>query len=105
MLNIVVLVSGGGTNLQAIMDKIADGTVRLIDDIVNNLTNVGECTITGGDHKNLKIKNVGATAALALKDAGVCETKITNGILYNMDMLTIQKMPFRQNYGSVRFYR
>ena len=27
MLNIVVLVSGGGTNLQAIMDKIVDGTV------------------------------------------------------------------------------
>ena len=27
MLNIVVLVSGGGTNLQAIMDKIAEGTV------------------------------------------------------------------------------
>lgn len=27
MLNIVVLVSGGGTNLQAIMDKITDGTV------------------------------------------------------------------------------
>ena len=27
MLNIVILVSGGGTNLQAIMDKIADGTV------------------------------------------------------------------------------
>ena len=27
MLNIGVLVSGGGTNLQAIMDKIADGTV------------------------------------------------------------------------------
>ena len=27
MLSIVVLVSGGGTNLQAIMDKIADGTV------------------------------------------------------------------------------
>ncbi len=27
MLNIVVLVSGGGTNLQAIMDKIADGSV------------------------------------------------------------------------------
>ena len=27
MLNVVVLVSGGGTNLQAIMDKIADGTV------------------------------------------------------------------------------
>ena len=27
MLNIVVLVSGGGPNLQAIMDKIADGTV------------------------------------------------------------------------------
>ncbi len=63
-----------------------DGTTtRIIDDIINNLTNVGECTITGGDYKNLKIKSVGATAALALKDAGVCETKITNGILYNVD--------------------
>ena len=60
-------------------------TTRIIDDIINNLTNVGECTITGGDYVNLKIKNVGATAALNLKDAGVCETKITNGILYNMD--------------------
>ena len=28
MLNIVVLVSGGGTNLQAIMDKIADGNKK-----------------------------------------------------------------------------
>ena len=27
-MNIVVLVSGGGTNLQAIIDRIADGTVR-----------------------------------------------------------------------------
>ncbi len=39
MLNIVVLVSGGGTNLQAIMDKIADGTVtntRIAAVISNN---------------------------------------------------------------------
>ncbi len=28
MLNVVVLVSGGGTNLQAIIDKIADGTIK-----------------------------------------------------------------------------
>ncbi len=28
MLRVVVLVSGGGTNLQAIIDKIADGTVK-----------------------------------------------------------------------------
>ncbi len=62
-----------------------NSTTRLIDDIINNLVNVGECTITGGDYTNLKIKSVGATAALALKDAGVCETKITNGILYRMD--------------------
>lgn len=63
-----------------------DGSdTRIIDDIINNLTNVGECTITGGEYTNLKIKNVGATVALALKDAGVCETKITNGILYNVD--------------------
>lgn len=60
-------------------------TTRIIDDIINNLTNVGECTITGGEYTNLKIKNVGATAALALKSAGVCETKITNGILFNVD--------------------
>ncbi len=65
---------------------LVSGTqARIIDDIINNLTNVGECTITGGEYVNLKIKKVGATAALALKDAGVCETKITNGILYNMD--------------------
>lgn len=65
---------------------VVEGTsTRIIDDIINNLTNVGECTITGGEYTNLKIKNVGATAALALKEAGVCETKITNGVLYNMD--------------------
>lgn len=63
-----------------------DGTTtRLIDDIINNLTNVGECTITGGDYKNLKIKSVGATAALALKNVECCDTKITNGILYNLE--------------------
>lgn len=28
MLNVVVMVSGGGTNLQAIIDKVEDGTVR-----------------------------------------------------------------------------
>jgi len=28
MLNVVVMVSGGGTNLQAIIDRVADGTVR-----------------------------------------------------------------------------
>ena len=28
MLNIAVLVSGGGTNLQAIIDRIEDGTVK-----------------------------------------------------------------------------
>ena len=41
MLNIVVLVSGGGTNLQAIMDKIADGTVTntKIAAVISNNTN------------------------------------------------------------------
>ena len=28
MLRVVVCVSGGGTNLQAILDKVADGTVK-----------------------------------------------------------------------------
>ena len=28
MLRIAVLVSGGGTNLQAIIDRIEDGTIR-----------------------------------------------------------------------------
>lgn len=39
MLNIVVLVSGGGTNLQAIIDKIADGIVtntKIVAVISNN---------------------------------------------------------------------
>ncbi len=39
MLKIVVLVSGGGTNLQAIIDRIADGTVtnaKLVGVISNN---------------------------------------------------------------------
>ena len=39
MLRVVVLVSGGGTNLQAIMDKIADGTVtntEIVGVISNN---------------------------------------------------------------------
>ena len=67
---------------------LADNGSRLIDDIINNLTNVGTCTITGGKHKNLPIKSVGATIALELKSAGVCETKITNGILYNFDTYT-----------------
>ena len=34
MLNVVVLVSGGGTNLQAIIDRIEDGYLK-------------DCTITG----------------------------------------------------------
>ena len=67
---------------------LAENGSRLIDDIINNLTNVGECTITGGQYKDLKIKSVGATIALNLKSAGVCETKITNGILYNFDTYT-----------------
>ena len=28
MLNVTVMVSGGGTNLQAIIDRIKDGTVK-----------------------------------------------------------------------------
>ena len=55
MLNIVVLVSGGGTNLQAIMDKIADGTVtntKIAAVISNNanayaLTRASEAGVSG----------------------------------------------------------
>lgn len=39
MLNVVIMVSGGGTNLQAIIDAVADGTVtntRLVGVISNN---------------------------------------------------------------------
>ena len=38
-MNIVVCVSGGGTNLQAIIDKIADGTIsdtKIVGVISNN---------------------------------------------------------------------
>ncbi len=66
---------------------LADNGKRLIDDIISNLTNVGECTITGGDYKDLKIKSVGARVALNLKGK-TCQTKITNGILFNFDNYT-----------------
>lgn len=66
---------------------LADNGKRMIDDIIGNLTNVGECTITGGDYKDLKIKSVGARVALNLKGK-TCETKITNGVLFNFDNYT-----------------
>ena len=49
MLNIVVLVSGGGTNLQAIMDKIADGTVTntKIAAVISNNANATVTTANG----------------------------------------------------------
>ncbi|MBR3909238.1 MAG: hypothetical protein IKJ50_05930 [Clostridia bacterium] len=65
----------------------AENDSRLIDDIINNLTDVGKCTITGGEYKDLPIKSVGAGVALNLKGK-LCETKITNGILFNFDNYT-----------------
>ena len=65
----------------------AENGSRLIDDIINNLTDVGKCTITGGEYKDLPIKSVGAGVALNLKGK-LCETKITNGILFNFDNYT-----------------
>ncbi|MBQ7447218.1 MAG: phosphoribosylglycinamide formyltransferase [Eubacterium sp.] len=53
MLKIAVLVSGGGTNLQAIIDKIADGTI----------TNTGIVTVISN--------NAGAYALERAKKAGI----------------------------------
>ena len=53
MLRIAVLVSGGGTNLQAIIDKIADGTI----------TNTGIVTVISN--------NAGAYALERAKKAGI----------------------------------
>jgi len=79
------LTSQNKTSIKWTACPVVDGTTtRLIDDIINNLTNVGECTITGGDYKNLKIKSVGATVAMNL-NGKQCQTKITNGILYNLE--------------------
>ena len=39
MLNVVILVSGGGTNLQAIIDAVENGTItntKIVDVISNN---------------------------------------------------------------------
>ena len=78
-----------GTSVSWPKSPVVEGTEKkLIDDIIDNLVNVKECTITGGEYKNLKIKSVGATAAMSLKNAGTCETKITNGVLYNFDSIT-----------------
>jgi len=64
--------------------KMDNGTY-IIDDIISNLVNVNDCTISGGDVKDQKIKGVGVSLALKLAEVDECETKITNGILYRMD--------------------
>lgn len=53
MLNILVCVSGGGTNLQAIIDRVADGTI----------TNTRICKVISN--------NAGAYALQRAKDAGI----------------------------------
>lgn len=68
---------------------VEGGTKRIIDSIIDNLTNVNDCTITGGDLNNTKVSAIGGTAALGLASScgkdNPAQTKITNGILLNFD--------------------
>ncbi len=85
------------TKVQEICDQISSSVTwdetsvptakdgSTLDTLISRLVNVNNCTITGGDYTNLKISSIGGTAALNLLGAGVCQTYITNGILFNFD--------------------
>lgn len=77
--------------VEALRDEIKSKGTQLwtdypqIDTLIERLVNIKECTITGGEYVDYKLKRVGATAAMALAKVKCCETKITNGILYRFD--------------------
>jgi len=63
----------------------ADSDVRLIDDIISRLVNVGTCTISSSKQSAVQIQNSGGGSILINLVSGTCETKITNGILLRFD--------------------
>ncbi len=76
-------VSGSVTWDESSVPAAEDGTT--LDDLIKHLVDVNTCTITGGEYKNLKVQNIGGTAALALMKVDVCHTDITNGVLWRFD--------------------
>ena len=44
MLKVLILVSGGGTNLQAIIDRVQDGTITNTE-IIGVISNKNKCNI------------------------------------------------------------
>lgn len=66
--------------------KMADGTTRIIDDLIKNLVDIKKCKVISKSGKSYVMGNIGASIALELKNDAPCEAVITNGILYNIDM-------------------
>ncbi|MCR5147761.1 MAG: phosphoribosylglycinamide formyltransferase [Eubacterium sp.] len=54
MLRVLVLVSGGGTNLQAIIDKVADGTVKNTEIVGVISNNKGVYALTRAENAGIK---------------------------------------------------
>ena len=81
------LIDSFGTNTQLLwkntIKKEGSDTVLLIDDIINNLANVKQCTIVADDGSfEGTIASVGLSAAMDL-NGKYCMTTINNGILSN----------------------
>ncbi len=66
--------------------KMADGTTRIIDDLIKNLVDIKKCKVVSKSGKSYTMGSIGASIALELKNDAPCEAIITNGILYNIDM-------------------
>ena len=87
MLKIVVLVSGGGTNLQAIMDAIDNGTIRntKIEAVISN--NAGAYALT-------RAKNYGVAAECIspkdYADRAIFNEELLKGVAkYNPDLIVL----------------
>ena len=101
MLNIAVMVSGGGTNLQALMDAVADGSVRnaRISIVISNkkdayaLTRaagrgIKNCCIAPKDYEN---KEAFGHALLAALEAEQVDLIVLAGYLVILPGLLIQR--------------
>lgn len=70
MLNVVVMVSGGGTNLQAILDAVEDGRIR----------NTKICAVisnNAGAYALERAKNMGFLESLSLQNSLLPEKRLT----------------------------
>lgn len=103
MLRIVVLVSGGGTNLQAIMDAIDNGTIRnaAIEAVISN--NAGAYALT-------RAKNYGVAAECIspkdYADRDIFNEELLKGVSkYNPDLIVLAGFLVAIPAAMVEVYR